>query len=68
MGNAEWKRRENKVEGKKDEPRKGSGREGGMDGKDRKMLVYLNPSVASLNHGSPVILKIARCSSLAPRF
>lgn len=32
MGNAEWKRRENKVEGKKDEPRKGSGREGGMDG------------------------------------
>lgn len=32
MGNAEWKRRENKVEGKKDETRKGSGREGGMDG------------------------------------
>lgn len=30
MGNAEWKRRENKVEGKKDKTRKGSGREGGM--------------------------------------
>lgn len=32
MGNAEWKRRENKIEGKKDETRKGSGREEGMDG------------------------------------
>lgn len=35
---------------------------------ERKMLVYLNPSVASFNHGSPVILEIAYCNSPAPRF
>lgn len=70
MGDTKWKRE--RGEGMESETTKGSGRERGMDGlregKERKMLVYLNPSVASLNHGSPVILEIAHCNSPAPRF
>lgn len=73
MGNTKWKsEKRERGGGIERETRKGSGgeaRDGWLERtKERKMLVYLNPSVASLNHGSPVILEIAHCNSPAPRF